>query len=74
MPHAARGGYNARVRKIVEAQSGGITLRADLDFELGRWSLVAEPLPQEGDFPFITEVDGKRYELYSDETFDEVEC
>jgi len=29
--------------------------------------------PQEADFPLITVVDGKRYELYSDGTFDEVE-
>jgi hypothetical protein len=28
--------------------------------------------PQEADFPLITVVDGKRYELYSDKTFDEV--
>ena len=27
----------------------------------------------EGDFPSITVIDGKRYELYSDETFAEVE-
>jgi len=29
--------------------------------------------PQEADFPLITVVDGKRYELYSDGTFAEVE-
>jgi hypothetical protein len=29
--------------------------------------------PEEAGFPLITIVDGKRYELYSDGTFDEVE-
>jgi hypothetical protein len=29
--------------------------------------------PKEADFPFITVVDGRHYELYSDGTFAEVE-
>ncbi len=42
-----------------------------LDWKHSRWhSLDA---PQEADFPLKTVVDGKRYELYSDGTFAEVE-
>jgi hypothetical protein len=41
-----------------------------LDLEHARWhSLVKQ---KEGDFPLITEVSGKRTELYSDGTFAEV--
>jgi hypothetical protein len=56
----------------VDARSGGGTLRVELDFESGRWSSTL-PAPPEGEFPYIVETDGKRYELYSDHTFGEVE-
>jgi hypothetical protein len=36
-----------------------------------RWESLEEQ--KEGDFPLIAEVNGKRYELYSDQTFAEVE-
>ena len=58
--------------EIVDAESGGVTFKAELDFGAMRWSCVASP-PPEGEFPFVAHVDGKRYELYSDETFNEVE-
>jgi hypothetical protein len=55
----------------VEIRSGNVAFSADLDFERGRWTSVsAEP---EGDFPFTVHVGGKRYELYSDHRFAEVE-
>jgi hypothetical protein len=42
-----------------------------LDWEDRRWESLEEQ--KEGDFPLVAEVNGKRYELYSDETFAEVE-
>ena len=42
-----------------------------LDQKNRRWHSLEEP--QEAAFPLITFVDGKRYELYSDGTFAEVE-
>jgi hypothetical protein len=42
-----------------------------LDWEQSRWQSTKEL--EEALFPLITVVDGKRYELYSDETFAEVE-
>jgi hypothetical protein len=42
-----------------------------LDWANRQWHSLEEPA--EADFPLVTVVDGKRYELYSDGTFDEVE-
>ena len=42
-----------------------------LDWQHKRWHSME--VLDEGLFPLITHVDGKRYELYSDGTFDEVE-
>jgi hypothetical protein len=42
-----------------------------LDWEGRRWQSSEEQ--KESDFPLIAVVDGKRYELYSDGTFAEVE-
>jgi hypothetical protein len=42
-----------------------------LDWEQSRWQSTEEL--EEALFPLITIVDGKRHELYSDETFAEVE-
>jgi hypothetical protein len=42
-----------------------------LDWKHLRWHSLEEP--EEADFPLIIVVDSKRYELYSDGTFDEVE-
>ena len=56
---------------VVDAYSGGMSFKANLDFNSGRWSATVDP--PEGDFPFVAHLGGKRYELYSDETFAEVE-
>ena len=53
----------------ITVEGRNIVLR--LDWKHRRWHSL-EP-PQEADFPLITLVDGKRYELYSDGTFDEQE-
>lgn len=42
-----------------------------LDWEERRWQSLEEQ--KESDFPLIAVVDDKRYELYSDGTFAEVE-
>jgi hypothetical protein len=55
--------------ETVQATSGDLAGTFELDWEAKRWtSAVAYA---EGDFPFIAEVAGKRYELYSDGRFDE---
>jgi hypothetical protein len=58
--------------ETVSAESGGVTHQFQLDFESMRWSSTPPQLP-EGLFPFVAYFNGRRYELYSDETFDEVE-
>jgi hypothetical protein len=58
-------------RETVEATSGGRTATFVLDFSSGRWTSGTEF--EEGAFPFVSEVEGKRYELYSDGSFDEEE-
>ena len=47
------------------------TLSFELDFEKWRWT-APQTLP-EGYFPLVTDLGEKRYELYSDGTFAEVE-
>jgi len=42
-----------------------------LDWKHRRWHSLEEL--EEADFPLVTDVEGKRYELYSDGTFAEVE-
>jgi hypothetical protein len=42
-----------------------------LDFKNWRWHSLEEL--EEGAFPLVTAAEGKRYELYSDGTFAEVE-
>jgi hypothetical protein len=56
---------------IVQIKVEGRAIQFRLDQAHWRWHSLEEP--QEGDFPLITVVDGKRYELYSDGTFAEVE-
>jgi hypothetical protein len=54
----------------------GRDLLFTLDADEGTWTAAApgtSDLLEEGDFPFIGTVDGKRYELYSDGTFAEAE-
>lgn len=60
------------MRDSVTARSGGIEQAFELDWDTGRWHSASDP--PEGDFPFVAEVRGKRYELYSDGTFNEQEA
>ena len=55
----------------IEIEIEGRSIPFALDWERHRWQSLKEQ--KESDFPLITFVDGKRYELYSDETFAEVE-
>ena len=55
----------------IEIEFEGRNIPFRLDWEDLRWESLEEQ--KEGNFPLIAEVSGKRYELYSDETFAEVE-
>lgn len=55
----------------VEIEVDGRTVPCRLDEKQGRWHCPQEP--QEADFPLVAVAAGKRYELYSDGTFAEVE-
>ena len=55
----------------IQITVGGQNIRLRLDWKHRRWHSLEEP--EEADFPLIIVVDSKRYELYSDGTFDEVE-
>jgi len=55
----------------IEIEVEGRSIPFRLDWEDRRWESPEEQ--KEADFPLITEINGKRYELYSDETFAEVE-
>jgi predicted metal-dependent hydrolase len=60
----------------VSAESEGRAIEFQLDDETRHWVPV-EPIEsaylEEADFPLIVLAEGKRYELYSDGTFGEVE-
>jgi hypothetical protein len=54
----------------------GRQLEFNLDGKKGSWKARDPAVPEEldeGDFPLTAIADGKRYELYSDGTFAEVE-
>jgi len=55
----------------IEIEVEGRNIPFRLDWEDRRWASLEDQ--NEGNFPLIAEVSGKRYELYSDETFAEVE-
>jgi hypothetical protein len=55
----------------IQITVGNRNIMFRLDWNHRRWHSLEEP--EEADFPLTTIVDGKRYELYSDGTFDEVE-
>jgi hypothetical protein len=67
----------------IEVTSGEVAFTAELDFATSTWSSLtgraegAFPSSThgqpEGEFPLTVHLDGKRYELYSDQTFAEVE-
>lgn len=56
---------------ITHIDVGGEDVPFRLDWQHCRWHSLVEL--EEGDFPLVTEVADKRYELYSDGTFAEVE-
>jgi hypothetical protein len=56
---------------IIQVQVGSQNVAFRLDWQHSRWHSLEELA--ESDFPLITVVDDKRYELYSDGTFAEVE-
>jgi hypothetical protein len=62
-------------RRTVTIEVGEAARGFTLDFDDMRWE-AADPggarLP-EGDFPLVAEVEGERFELYSDGTFARVE-
>ena len=55
----------------VQAETEGITATFQLDFDEMTWTTGADV--EEAEFPFVAEIGEKRYELYSDGTFDEEE-
>ena len=55
----------------IEIEAEGLSIPFELDWERWRWRSSEEQ--KESDFPLVTVVNGARYELYSDETFAEVE-
>ena len=55
----------------IEIEVEGRNIPFRLNWEDRQWASLEEQ--KEGNFPLIAEVSGKRYELYSDETFAEVE-
>jgi hypothetical protein len=59
------------VHKVANIAFGSESKAFDLDFGTHRWS--GETGLPEGEFPLTAELDGLRYELYSDGTFAEVE-
>jgi hypothetical protein len=56
---------------IVQIEFAGRVIPFRLDWKHSRWHAM-EAL-EEGAFPLVAVVDGRRYELYSDGTFAEVE-
>ena len=63
---------NGIMSESVVATSGGVDFKVELDFRSSRWSSSASA-PHEGQFPFVAYLNAKRYEIYSDRTFAEVE-
>jgi hypothetical protein len=57
--------------ETVQGIVAGSAVPFEIDIENGTWS--GEPAVEEGDFPIPFDRGGKRYELYSDGTFAEVE-
>jgi hypothetical protein len=57
--------------RTVEIAVGDASYSFQLDLDAGRWT--AEHDLEESDFPLVAEVDGGRYELYSDGSLNEQE-
>jgi hypothetical protein len=61
-----------RVKKMtIQITVGERNITFRLDWKHWRWHAIDEP--QEAAFPLTAVADGKRYELYSDGSFAEVE-
>ncbi len=58
-------------KMIIPITVGDRNITFRLDWKNSRWHAIDEP--EEADFPLTAVVDGKRYELYSDGSFAEVE-
>jgi len=56
---------------IVSIKVDGSEVPFTYEFATGRWTAPADL--EEGIFPLSAEIDGRRYEFYSDGTFNEVE-
>jgi hypothetical protein len=62
-------------RRSVTLEVGETPYSFALDFDTMRWERderAGDRLP-EGDFPLVAQVEGERFELYSDGTFAQVE-
>jgi hypothetical protein len=57
----------------VQIEVRGRVMSFTLDREMGQWDSPEKGTLDMADFPLIAFADGKRWELYSDETFDNVE-
>jgi hypothetical protein len=58
--------------RTAHATAPGVDFPVDLDLESLEWTSTSHA-PAEGEFPLIAELDDKRFEIYSDGTFAEVE-
>jgi len=59
--------------ELVSIPFGNRNVDFALDVQAKRWSVPGDAALPEGEFPLIGSTGGKRYELYSDGTFAEVE-
>jgi hypothetical protein len=59
------------MQQNVQISVEGQVMPLDVDIASKRWS--AKDVPGEGCFPLVMDLNGKRYELYSDGTLGEVE-
>jgi hypothetical protein len=63
--------YDAAMQEV-SIDVDGTPAPFELDLEDGTWRSDADGL-EEAEFPLVAEVNGKRYELYSDGTLNEEE-
>ena len=58
----------------VEITVGGQAFAFQLDMKTGTWNSLVPTVAEldEGEFPLVAIAGGNRYELYRDQTFDEV--
>ena len=64
--------YTRTMSQTVAATAPGIAFSVELDFASMTWSSATQA-PPEGVFPLVAEAGQKRFEVYSDGTFAEVE-